>query len=104
MGRQILHFIDQHFRVSEVEGQVYDLNHLLNVMMTNINLYKAINVWNILFTGIPRRTEEDVLEHMLMNRFRSCGHVKDDICDYERLPKEQRIYSTLMSRAWAVLE
>ena len=32
-GRQILHLIDQHFRMTEADGAVYDTQHLLSVQI-----------------------------------------------------------------------
>ncbi len=38
LGRQIMYLIDQHFKITEADGAVYDIERLLSVTMNNNNL------------------------------------------------------------------
>ena len=64
-GRQILFLIDHHFRMSEMDGGVYDTEHLFSVKMKGEKLHEFITLW------------DDVLARMI----RPCRHCCCGICD-----------------------
>jgi hypothetical protein len=45
-GRQILFLIDHHFRMSEMDGGVYDTEHFFSVKMKGENLNEFITLWD----------------------------------------------------------
>jgi len=45
-GRQIMYLVDQHFRMSDQDGAVYDTEHLFSVTLKGENLTQFIAVWD----------------------------------------------------------
>ena len=82
-GRQLLSMTDEHFRMSEADGAVYDMEHLLNVKLRNDNLDKFMVDWETVLSRI--KTDEqpgDVIKHTLVLReLRESHALRDHIRD-----------------------
>ena len=52
LGRQIMYLIDQHFKITEADGAVYDIEHLLSVTMNNDNLQAFLCTWDTVLSGL----------------------------------------------------
>ena len=51
-GRQILFLIDQHFRMTEADGAVYDTEHLLSVQIRGERLQESLSTWDTVLAGL----------------------------------------------------
>jgi hypothetical protein len=61
-GRQILLLLYQHYKISEVDGQMLDFQDLVAVHMVGEELRRFMNDWEMTLTGMRKLPEEDVLE------------------------------------------
>ena len=84
-GRQLLKAVDDHFKLTEADGAVFGMEHLLAVTMKNDNLDRFINDWDTVLTGMSKRPEDMVLEAILIRQLKVCSQMKDDVHDFERL-------------------
>ena len=55
--------IDEHFRMSEADGAVYDMEHLLNVKLRGDNLEKFMVEWETVLSGILHGEQPDDTSH-----------------------------------------
>jgi len=105
-GRQLLHAIDEHFRLTEADGAVFGMEHLLSVTMKHDSLERVIADWDTVLTGMRKRPEESVLEALFVRRLKLCSLMKDDMRDYERLVMDDalRCYAELYRTANRAIE
>ena len=68
LGRQIMFLIDAHFKMTEADGAVYDIEHLLSVVMTNDNLQAFLNTWDTFLSGLQAAPESSMLEALLLRQ------------------------------------
>ena len=61
-GRQILFLIYQHYRTTEAEGQMLDLQDLMAVRLQGDDARKFLNDWETTLQGMRIPPSEDVLE------------------------------------------
>lgn len=64
-GRQMAFLVYQHFRTSEVETQLLDINDLLAVELKGDNLMAFLNEWELTLEGLKIRYGDDILESLL---------------------------------------
>ena len=75
-GRQLLHMVDEHFKMSEADGAVYDMEHLLNVKLRGDNLGKFVDEWESVLSGIKHGDQpDDNMKHTLVLRELRIQHV-----------------------------
>ena len=84
-GRQVLHFVDQHFKVTEADGAIVDLSTLLNVTLVNGDLRKFMDTWDSVIAVLGHEPDERVLEALLLAQIRGCEAMEQDIAYYDRL-------------------
>ena len=86
--------------MSEADGAVYDMEHLLNVKLRGDNLGKFVDEWESVLSGIKHGDQpDDNMKHTLVLReLRESNTLRDYIRDYERLEigSDQRNYEALM--------
>ena len=58
-GRHILRMIDERFKISEADGAVCELEHLLTAKLKNDNLDEYITDWEALLSGIKINVQPD---------------------------------------------
>ena len=51
-GRQILFLVDQHFKMSEMDGGVYDTEHLFSIRLRGEKLQDFISSWDQVLAGL----------------------------------------------------
>ena len=61
-GRQILWLIYQHYRTTEAEGQMLDLQDLMAVRLQHDDARKFLNDWEMTLQGMREAPTESVLE------------------------------------------
>ena len=61
-GRQILFLIDHHFRMSEMDGGVYDTEHLFSVKMKGEKLHEFITLWDDVLAGLGKGPDDSTLQ------------------------------------------
>ena len=105
-GRQILFLIDQHFRMSDMDGGVYDTEHLFSVKMKGEKLQEFITTWDQVLAGLAKGPDDATLQALLLRNLRQCKTMEQDIAHYDRkLPSDpDKSYDYLMRCARAVIE
>ena len=105
-GRQILFLIDSHFRMSEMDGGVYDTEHLFSVKMKGEKLNEFIALWDDVLAGLGEGPDESTLQALLLRNLRQCKAMEQDIAHYDRKPPNdpEKSYSYLMRCARAVVD
>jgi len=105
-GRQLLRAIDQHFKMTEADGAVYGMEHLLSVSMKNDNLERFLADWDTVLTGMRKRPEDQILEAIFIRQLKQCSVMKDDLRDYDRLVLDDpmKTYAELYRTANRVIE
>jgi hypothetical protein len=105
-GRQLLKAIDEHFKLTEADGAIFDMEHLLNVTMKNDSLEKFVDDWDAVMTGMRKPPEDQVLMAMFLRQMKQCSIMKEDIRDFERLVMDdpRRTYAELYRTAKRTLE
>ena len=100
-GRQILWLIDEHFRLTQADGDVFGMEALLSCSMKNDNLEKFLEEWEYWLSSTQKRPEEGVLEALFLRQLRKCAPLQDELRDYDRLlpGDERRCYAELMASA-----
>ena len=83
-GRQILLLIDQHFRMSEMDGGVYDTEHLFSVKMKGEKLQEFITTWDQVLAGLAKGPDDATLQALLLRNLRQCKTTEQDIAHYDR--------------------
>ena len=61
-GRQILWLVYQHYKTSEVEGDMLDMQDLLAVRMVSEDLRKFLNDWEMTLAGMRVVPQMELLE------------------------------------------
>ena len=80
-GRQILFLIDQHFRMSELDGGVYGTEHLFSVKMKGEKLQDFVTTWDQVLAGLAKGPGDDAtLQALLLRNLRQCKAMEQDIC------------------------
>ena len=77
--------VDDHFKLTEACGAVFDMEHLLSVSMKNDNLERFLADWDTVLTGMRKRPDYQVLEALFLRQMRLCSVMKDDVREFERL-------------------
>ena len=105
-GRQILFLIDQHYRMSEMDGGVYDTEHLFSVKMKGERLQEFVTTWDQVLAGLAKEPDSSTLQALLLRSLRHCKAMEQDIAYYDRmLPSDpDKSYDYLMRCARAVVE
>ena len=105
-GRQILFLIDHHFRMSEMDGGVYDPEHLFSVKMKGEKLHEFITLWDDVLAGLGKGPDDSTLQAFLLRNLRQCKAMEQDIAHYDRKPfnDPEKSYSYLMRCARAVVD
>jgi hypothetical protein len=105
-GRQILFLVDQHFKMSEMDGGVYDTEHLFSIRMRGEKLHYFITTWDQVHAGLAKVPDESNLQALLLRNLRQCKPMDQDIAFYDRLPANDanKSYDYLMRCAGAVVE
>ena len=100
-GRQLLAAIDKHFKMTEADGAVFGVEHLLSVVMKNDNLERFLDEWDTVIAGMKHVPDKMVLETLLMRQLKLCSQMKDDVNIFERLSMddEKRSYEELLRAA-----
>ena len=98
-GRQILLMIYNHFRVTEVDNNILDLEDLIAVNMNNDDLRRFYDEWEMTLTGIRKVPDEDWLETLLKSQIKGHPGLKEDMAYYNRLEKghADRCYTFLLN-------
>ena len=65
-GRQIAWIVYQHYKTSEQEGAILDINDLLNVKHDYKNLRGFINAWESTLEGMSTTPQPDMLETLFL--------------------------------------
>ena len=99
-GRQILLLIDQHFRMSEMDGGVYETEHLFSVKMKGEKLQDFVTTWDQVLAGPAKGPDDATLQALLLRNLRQCKAMEQDIAHYDRkLPSDpDKSYDYLMSQ------
>ena len=58
LGRRITHLVDQRFKITEADGAIYDIEHLLSVTMTYDSLQAFPLHMGYSVVRSPRHTRE----------------------------------------------
>ena len=105
-GRQILLLLYQHYKISEVDGQMLDFQDLLAVHMVGEELRRFMNDWEMTVTGMRKLPEEDVLETLFRRQIQRHPGFREHMAYYERLPigHEERNYRYLVTLVKRYLE
>ena len=105
-GRQILLLLYQHYKISEVDGQMLDFQDPLAVHMVGEELRRFMNDWEMTLTGMRRLPEEDVLETLFRRQIQRHPGFREHMAYYERLPvgHEERNYRYLITLVKRYLE
>ena len=70
LGRQIMYLIDQHFKITEADGAVYDIDYLLSVTMNNDNLQAFLCTWDTVLSGLRAQPDKSMLEALFLRQIR----------------------------------
>ncbi len=93
----LLMMVDEHFRMSEADGAVYDI---LNVKVRSDNPVKFVVEVETVLSRIKHGEQPDgTMKHTLVLRgLRESHALRDSVCDYERLEvgSENRNYQASM--------
>ena len=105
-GRQLLYLVDQHFKLSETDGAIHGLEHLLSVTMKQHQLDKFVADWDLVLAGIAKKPEDSTLEALFLRQLRVCKLMNDDIREYDKLESSDpnRSYAWLKRAATRVIE
>ena len=105
-GRQILLLFYQHYKISEVDGQMLDFQDLLAVHMVGDELRRFINDWEMTLTGMRKLPDGDVLETLFRRQIAKHSGFREHMAHYERLAvgHEDRCYKYLLTLAKRYLE
>ena len=100
-GRQILWLIDEYFRVTQADGDLFGMEALLSCSLNNNNLEKFLEDWEYWLASAQKRPEEGMLEALFLRQLRKCTHLQDELRDYDRLRPgdERRCYNELLATA-----
>ena len=82
-GHQILFLIDHHFRMSEMDGGVYDTEHLFLVKMKGEKLHEFITLWDDVLAGLGKGPDDSTLQALLLRNLRQCKAMEQDIAHYD---------------------
>ncbi len=69
MGPRIMHLIDQKFKITEADGAVHGIEHLLSVTMTNDNLQTFLCTWDTVLSGLQAPPESTIAGCIAVDRF-----------------------------------
>ena len=106
-GRQIAWYIYHHFRLSEAEGCILELNDLVKVELKGDNLVSFQNDWNAVLTHMKKRPEPEELESLFRTQLEKSVEFKDTLALYEmRITQDgiPRSYDALTAMLHAHLE
>ncbi len=105
-GRQILFMIDQHFKMTEADGSVFDTEHLFSVKMRGDRLAEFLSSWDQVIAGLKKIPTDDTLLALLMRNLRTCKAMDPDIAYFDRLPSDHsdKSYEYILRCARAVIE
>ena len=84
-GREILHVIYKHFKVSEAEGHILDFQDLIAVRMHGDDLRAFLDEWELTLAGMNKIPAEEYLEPMFRSHIERHPGLKEDMAHYERL-------------------
>lgn len=106
VGLQIPFLVVQHFKMSDMDGGVYDTEHLFSIRMRGETLHDCITTWDQVLAGVAKVPDESTLQALLLRNLRQCKPVEQDIAFYDRLPgnDSNKSYGYLMRCARAVVE
>ena len=88
LGRQIMYLIDQHFEITEADGAVYGIEHLLSVTMNNDNLQAFLCIWDTVLSGLRAQPDKSMLEALFLRQIRGCEAMEQDLAYYDRLAQD----------------
>ena len=88
LGRQIMYLIDQHFKITEADGAVYDIEHLLSVTMNNDKLQAFLCTWDTVLSGLRAQPDKSMLEALFLRQIRGCEAMEQDLAYYDRLAQD----------------
>ncbi len=105
-GRQILFMIDQHFKMTEADGSVFDTEHLFSVKMRGERLAEFLTTWDQVIAGLRNVPNDETLLALLMRNLRTCRAMESDIAYFDRLAvgHADKSYEYLLRCARAVVE
>ena len=105
-GRQILFLIDQHFRMTEADGAVYDTEHLFSVTVEGDRLQEFLSTWDTVLAGLKQAPDDTILETLFLRQIRKCRSMEQDVAYYDRLTSDhvEKNYQYLLRCARKVVE
>ena len=75
-GRQIYWYIDDHFRISEVEGAVMEFTDLLDLELVGDNLQAFENDWETVWEGMRELPTDTVAERLYRRQLEKLVQLK----------------------------
>ena len=97
----------RHYRISEVEGQVFDLEDLIGVELKNDNLSKFLHDWEMCLLGMAKQESDETLEMLLSKQLRKSASLERSIALYDHdiaIKHESKDYHRLMAYLRSFLE
>ena len=90
--------IDEHFRLTQADGDVFGMEAPLRCSLVNDNLEKFLEDWEYWLSCAQKRPEGGMLEALFLRQLRKCTHLQDELRDYDRLSltDERRGYEGLL--------
>ena len=90
--------IYNHFRVTDVDNNILDLEDLIAVKMNSDDLLMFYGEWEMTLTGIRKMPDEDWLETLFRSQIKGHPGLKEDMAYYNRLEKGHayRCYTFLL--------
>ncbi len=96
---------DQHFRMSEMDGGVYDTQHLFLLKMKGEKLQEFITTWGQVLARLAKGPGDATLQALVLRTLRRCKTMEHRPTPVARLlgygrKTEQPLYSCLLSLRW----
>ena len=86
-GRQLLHIVFNHYKISDEIGLVYNFSDLMAVKLRGDNALAGFLLsWDSVLDGISEEPSVIVKETLFIEQLRSCTVIEEEIAHYDRMP------------------
>jgi len=98
-GRQILFLLYHHYRTTEADGEMLDLQDLMAVRLANDDLRKFLNDWEMTLTGMKAAPDMKLCETLFIRELKKYSGFKAHMAHYDWLPlgHPEKTYDNMVS-------